>query len=421
MTTIQSSGIRSIFACAAAVAAAFASPPAGPLVEWGAGTTNTGASNVEFGQCIVPGDLGDCQAVCAGSYHTLALQASGVVRAWGAGTTNQLYGGPTNIEHGQSIVPSNLGACQAIACGGYHNVVIKLDGTVTAWGLEATPVGSWPNMGQAVVPGGLGTCKAASAGYFHSVVIKDNGMLASWGAGATNTGWPDFGQRMAPANLGACKALACGGYHTAVIKEDGSVAVWGAGATNTGAWPNFGQSMVPANLGACKAIAAGDSHVAAIREDGSVVCWGAGTMIKPNGGPSGIEWGQCIVPANLGSCKAIAASGYHTVALREDGTVVCWGAGTTNSGYPNFGQCQPPGTLGACTAVGAGAYHSIAILAKPPCVGDLDESGEVDSADLGLMLLYYGPCDGCPADLDGSGEVDSGDLGLLLLYYGPCP
>jgi hypothetical protein len=51
--------------------------------------------------------------------------------------------------------------------------------------------------------------------------------------------------------------------------------------------------------------------------------------------------------------------------------------------------------------------------------GDLDGNGFVDSADLGLLLLNYGPCeDGCGgADLDGSGEVDSADLGLLLLSF----
>jgi hypothetical protein len=61
-------------------------------------------------------------------------------------------------------------------------------------------------------------------------------------------------------------------------------------------------------------------------------------------------------------------------------------------------------------------------LGAAPCTGDLDGSGEVDAADLGLLLLYYGPCGGdCGgADLDGSGEVDSADLGLLLLSFGPC-
>jgi hypothetical protein len=51
--------------------------------------------------------------------------------------------------------------------------------------------------------------------------------------------------------------------------------------------------------------------------------------------------------------------------------------------------------------------------------GDLDGDGVVDGGDLGLLLLYFGPCeDGCGgADLDGDGQVDSGDLGLLLLSY----
>jgi hypothetical protein len=63
------------------------------------------------------------------------------------------------------------------------------------------------------------------------------------------------------------------------------------------------------------------------------------------------------------------------------------------------------------------AYHSTI-----RCPGDLDGSGEVDAADLGMLLLAYGPCtdDDAAADLDGSGEVDSADLGLFLLYFGPC-
>ena len=53
--------------------------------------------------------------------------------------------------------------------------------------------------------------------------------------------------------------------------------------------------------------------------------------------------------------------------------------------------------------------------------GDLDLSGSVDSGDLALALLDYGPCPGCPSDLDGSGETDGGDLALILLNFGPVP
>lgn len=53
------------------------------------------------------------------------------------------------------------------------------------------------------------------------------------------------------------------------------------------------------------------------------------------------------------------------------------------------------------------------------CIGDLDGSGEVDGADLGLLLGAWDTAG--PGDIDGSGTVDGGDLGLLLGAWGTCP
>jgi hypothetical protein len=50
-------------------------------------------------------------------------------------------------------------------------------------------------------------------------------------------------------------------------------------------------------------------------------------------------------------------------------------------------------------------------------VGDIDGSGAVDGADLGMLLGSWGECidcDDCPADLTGDCVVDGADLGLLL-------
>ena len=49
--------------------------------------------------------------------------------------------------------------------------------------------------------------------------------------------------------------------------------------------------------------------------------------------------------------------------------------------------------------------------------GDLDGDGTVGASDLGLLLLDFGPCAGCPSDLDASGTVDSGDISFLLLLF----
>lgn len=54
------------------------------------------------------------------------------------------------------------------------------------------------------------------------------------------------------------------------------------------------------------------------------------------------------------------------------------------------------------------------------CAGDLDSTGEIDGADLGLLLAAWGTPD-TNADLDGNGDVDGADLGLLLSGWGACP
>ncbi len=53
------------------------------------------------------------------------------------------------------------------------------------------------------------------------------------------------------------------------------------------------------------------------------------------------------------------------------------------------------------------------------CLGDIDHDGDIDGADLGVLLTVWGEDDEF-ADLDGSGEVNSADLGLLLAAWGDC-
>ena len=56
----------------------------------------------------------------------------------------------------------------------------------------------------------------------------------------------------------------------------------------------------------------------------------------------------------------------------------------------------------------------------PPCPGDLNNDGTVDTADLGLILGAFGTTSQA-ADINGDGTVDTADLGILLAEFGPCP
>ena len=57
-----------------------------------------------------------------------------------------------------------------------------------------------------------------------------------------------------------------------------------------------------------------------------------------------------------------------------------------------------------------------------PCPGDLDENGEVDASDLGLLIAAWNT-DGSVvvgSDINGDEVVDGVDLGLLIGVWGPC-
>ncbi len=73
------------------------------------------------------------------------------------------------------------------------------------------------------------------------------------------------------------------------------------------------------------------------------------------------------------------------------------------------------------TILAAFVAVALAAPASAQCVGDLNDDGVIDGADLGVQLSAWGSCTGCAADINGSGVVDGADLGLLLGAWGTCP
>src|SRR5207253_648780 len=93
--------------------------------------------------------------------------------------------------------------------------------------------------------------------------------------------------------------------HTPSISRITQVAAWG--------YNSDGETNVPAGLSNVVAISAGGYHSVALKSDGTVVVWGYNLDFEVD------------VPAGLNNVVAIAAGFYHTVALKSDGTIVSWG------------------------------------------------------------------------------------------------
>ena len=137
----------------------------------------------------------------------------------------------------------------------------------------------------------------------------------------------------------------------------GLVVAWG---DNSG-----GQTNAPSSFADAVAIAGGDYHSLALRQNGTLAAWGY------NGD------GQTAVPADTLRFVSIAAGASHNLAVRENGSLVSWGRN-------DAGQTNVPATATNVLAVAAGDSHSLALLGSRTIVAWGDNSYGQTSIPQGL-------------------------------------
>jgi hypothetical protein len=233
-------------------------------------------------------------------------------------------------------------------------------GNISLWGYTEFCYNDWET-----VNGGLYRDVASYSN--HSAAIRQDGAPVAWG-------YNGYGQCDPPPGLNDCVQVATGASHTAVLRSDGRVDGWGLSWTT---WNTDGRP--PVDLGHCRKIAAADNRTVAIRIDGTVVEWGLNVQHPPQGMPSSID---------------IAAGKYHTIVLGADAVVRSWGQDFWFDGYNTgyAGQTQVPSSLGPCVKVAAGWFHSLAIRNNGTLVAwGWNLAGQTD------IPSNLGPCVGAAA------------------------
>lgn len=195
---------------------------------------------------------------------------------------------------------------------------------------------------------------------------------------------------VAPAVAIALPSIAAGRSHTLVVKNDGTVWAFGSNGYGEIGNPILGPRPNPTpkqvvGLADITEVAAGSYHSVALKNDGSVWTFGLN-----DSGQLGYESGTDYNPTprmvpGLTGIVDVAAGSHHTVALKSDGTMWTFGY----NGYGELGRPfdevyrdstpkQVPGLFNL-TGIAAGSQHTIALTAG----GDVSTFGHNFYGQLG--------------------------------------
>ena len=180
----------------------------------------------------------------------------------------------------QTTVPAALSNVVAIACGEYHNLALKQDGTVLGWGMNSsgqatgTPAKAPYAPGLVTISGQvLSNVVAIAAGDAHSLALRSDGSIVGWG-------WSSYGQILSLGELGNIKNIWAGGSQSIAQRNTGELVTWTSenSLTIPPTWTNIIR------------IAAGDYHTRpSQRWDGCRLHYGILLQLRPNQCASGSQ------------------------------------------------------------------------------------------------------------------------------------
>jgi alpha-tubulin suppressor-like RCC1 family protein len=350
----------------------------------------------------------DVRQIAAGGSTSAALLPDGTVWMWGAALNGMSSGivpvrvpgltGITQIAMGQ-----NLGDLFAVGPGGGvwavgHNEDGQLGNGTTADDFSPAPV-----------PGLTGITQV-SAGEHDTVAVRSDGTVWAWGSNLYGElGDGTMTNRLTPEQvpgLSGITQVSAGYYYTVAVRSDGTVWFWGLtgigelnGSANKKA--HLTPEQVP-GLSGITQVATDGFHTLALRSDGTVWAWGTNDHGELGDGTTATRFNP--VPLALSAVTQIAVGSAASAAVRSDGTLLTWGDNAY--GGLDIGTCcgstlnpvpTPAAGLTLVTQVAFGDAYGLALstlpaglVPVPSVIGDTQAQASQDLQAAGLALGTVG-------------------------------
>ncbi|MCA8837601.1 MAG: putative Ig domain-containing protein [Proteobacteria bacterium] len=286
----------------------------------------------------------DWSALSAGGNHACATKTTGELYCWGSNLYGQLGTGTgTDLA-----TPTQVGTdtdWAVLSAGNLHTCATKTTGELYCWGNHFNGrigiAGSVDSNFDSPTQVGTDTdWLSVSAGNLHTCATKTTGELYCWGnhtSGQLGTGSSVLDDFSSPVPVGTRTnwvAVSTGDTHTCAINNAGRLHCWG---DNSNGQLGFniidgGDLRTPTQVGTnseWSAISTGASHTCAIKTNGALYCWGDNTLGQL--GQSDTNSFTFATPTQVGTDSdwvTINAGNAHTCAVKNTGSLYCWGRAT---------------------------------------------------------------------------------------------
>lgn len=284
--------------------------------------------------------LGAVAAIVAGNSHTCVLETDGAVKCWGNNGSGQLGDG-TTTSRSQPLRVTNLGGpAAAISAGSNHTCALLASGVVRCWGANYSyQLGTGSNSpGTYLTPVtanvGSGTVVQVAAGGSHTCVLLETGGVRCWGSNGngelglglvgdpnpqpqTPTGLSSGVDRIAVRNGSSCARLDTGSLRCWGPNDYGQVGTGSVSVRESSARQviSLTTSVIDFGVSGYRSCAVANARL---------LCWG---FVGSDRIGNDLAGSSVLAPAPvwglLSGVTKVATGGSTCVLI--DGGVMCWG------------------------------------------------------------------------------------------------
>jgi alpha-tubulin suppressor-like RCC1 family protein len=298
------------------------------------------------------------RSVAAGDCHSLALGGDGRVYSWAGNWSGQLGHGDKIMNFAPALVEELGGVC-GISAAAEHSLAVTQSGAVFSWGRAFMPEAE-DALRPILVEGFQGVrVRRVCAGGDVAFAIGEEGEVHSWGIGSHGlAGHGDEEGQLLPKRVEALQGVQVSGvsvgqWHALALAEDGMVYAWGDNSSRALLGnPHVERERLPTPVEALRGVSVGSIAAArhrsyAVADTGELRAWEMDSDgCTPLGHGKRIHCSvlKRIKTKTLRGVKvdAVAAGGYQTMALADDGSVYAWG----DKDALNLGVLGLPSMLG---------------------------------------------------------------------------